>query len=103
MVSGWVTAMPPAVLGGMALLLFGLVSVSGLRLIVGRHLNHRDGLITALALGVGLGAPSQTEWLSHLPAILQTFLASGISAGGITAIVLNLAIPGGQPMAADEA
>lgn len=102
-VSGWVTAMPPAVLGGMALLLFGLVSVSGLRLIVGRHLNHRDGLITALALGVGLGAPSQTEWLSHLPSLLRTFLASGISAGGITAIVLNLAIPGGQPVAAEEA
>jgi NCS2 family nucleobase:cation symporter-2/xanthine permease XanP len=102
-VSGWVTAMPPAVLGGMALLLFGLVSVSGLRLIVGRHLNHRDGLITALALGIGLGAPSQTEWLSHLPALLQTFLGSGISAGGMTAIVLNLVIPGGPPAAAEEA
>jgi len=93
-VSGWVTAMPPAVLGGMALLLFGLVSVSGIRLIVGRHLSHRNALIAALALGVGLGAPSQPEWLEHLPGIIRALLASGISAGGILAIVLNLALPG---------
>ena len=88
-VSGWVTAMPPPVLGGMALLLFGLVSVSGLRLIVGRHLSHRDGLIVALALGVGLGAPSQSAWIAQLPPVVGTLLASGVSAGGITAIVLN--------------
>jgi NCS2 family nucleobase:cation symporter-2/xanthine permease XanP len=100
-VSGWVTAMPPAVLGGMALLLFGLVSVSGLRLIVGRHLSHRNGLIAALALGVGLGAPSQPDWIAHLPAVLRSLLESGISAGGIVAIVLNLVLPGGQLPAAD--
>jgi xanthine permease XanP len=95
-VGHWVTAMPPAVLGGMALLLFGLVSVSGLRLIVGSHLSHRDGLIVALALGVGLGAPSQTEWLAQLPGFFRGLLDSGVSAGGITAIVLNLLLPGGQ-------
>jgi uracil-xanthine permease len=95
-VGGWVTAMPPPVLGGMALLLFGLVSVSGLRLIVGRHLTHRDGLIVALSLGIGLGAPSQTQWLAHLPDLCQNLLASSISAGGITALVLNLLLPGGQ-------
>ncbi len=95
-VSRWVTAMPPAVLGGMALLLFGLVSVSGLRLIVGRHLSHRDGLIVALSLGIGLGAPSQPGWLAHLPPLVRGLLDSGVSAGGVTAIVLNLLLPGGQ-------
>jgi xanthine permease XanP len=95
-VGHWVTAMPPAVLGGMALLLFGLVSVSGLRLIVGSHLSHRDGLIVALALAVGLGAPSQTEWLAQLPGFFRGLLDSGVSAGGITAIVLNLLLPGGR-------
>jgi NCS2 family nucleobase:cation symporter-2/xanthine permease XanP len=94
-VGNWVTAMPPAVLGGMAIFLFGLVSVSGLRLIVGTHLSHRDGLIVALALGVGLGAPSQTEWLAQLPAFFRGVLDSGVSAGGITAIVLNFLLPGG--------
>jgi NCS2 family nucleobase:cation symporter-2/xanthine permease XanP len=101
-VCGWVTAMPPAVLGGLALLLFGLVSVSGLRLIVGSHLSHRDGLIVALALGVGLGAPSQTEWLAHLPGFIRTLLESGISAGGIVAIGLNLLLPGGQRVPGED-
>lgn len=95
-VARWVTAMPPAVLGGMALLLFGLVSVSGLRLIVGNHLTHRDGLVVALALAVGLGAPSQTEWLAQMPGFFRGLLDSGVSAGGITAIVLNLLLPGGH-------
>jgi NCS2 family nucleobase:cation symporter-2/xanthine permease XanP len=101
-ICGWVTAMPAAVLGGLALLLFGLVSVSGLRLIVGRHLSHRDGLIVALALGVGLGAPSQTEWLAHLPGFFRTLLQSGISAGGIVAIGLNLLLPGGQRVPGED-
>jgi xanthine/uracil permease len=49
-----------------------------------------------LALGVGLGAPSQTEWLARLPGFCQGLLDSGVSAGGITAILLNLLLPGGQ-------
>jgi len=93
-VARWVTAMPPAVLGGMALLLFGLVAVAGLRLINSAGLNHRNALIVALSLGVGLGVPSETQWLAALPPLLGTLLASGISAGGITALVLNLALPG---------
>jgi xanthine permease XanP len=102
-VGRWVTAMPPAVLGGMALMLFGLVSVSGVRLIVGNHLSHRDGLIVALALGVGLGAPSQGEWLARLPTFCQGLLNSSVSAGGITAIALNLFLPGKNRLACQSA
>jgi NCS2 family nucleobase:cation symporter-2/xanthine permease XanP len=100
-VARWVTAMPPAVLGGMALLLFGLVAVSGLRLILGSGLSHRNGLIVALSLGIGLGFPSQTPWLATLPAFLRPLLESGIAAGGITALGLNLLLPGGR-VADDE-
>jgi NCS2 family nucleobase:cation symporter-2/xanthine permease XanP len=92
-VAQWVTAMPPPVLGGMAILLFGLVSVSGLRLILSGGLGHRDGLIVALSLGVGLGAASQPEWVHSLPGIFQTFLESSVSAGGLTALLLNLILP----------
>ncbi len=58
-VGRWVTAMPPPVLGALALLLFGLVAVSGLRLILRAGITHRDALLIALSLGVGLGVPSQ--------------------------------------------
>jgi xanthine permease XanP len=92
-VAQWVTAMPPPVLGGMAILLFGLVSVSGLRLILIGGLGHRDGLIVALSLGVGLGAASQPDWVHSLHPFLQTFLASSVSAGGLTALLLNVVLP----------
>jgi NCS2 family nucleobase:cation symporter-2/xanthine permease XanP len=100
-VARWVTAMPPAVLGGLALLLFGLVSVAGLRLISQAGLNHRNALVVALALGIGIGAPSRPQWLETLPPVLHTLLESGISAGGLTALLLNIVLPGGQesPMA----
>jgi len=95
-VARWVTAMPPAVLGGLALLLFGLVSVAGLRLISQAGLNHRNALVVALSLGIGIGAPSRVQWLETLPAFLHTFLGSGIAAGGVTALLLNFVLPGGQ-------
>jgi NCS2 family nucleobase:cation symporter-2/xanthine permease XanP len=100
-VASWVTAMPQPVLGGMAILLFGLVSVAGLRLIAISGISHRDGLIVALSLGIGLGTASQHEWVGTLHPLLQTFLGSSVSAGGLTALLLNLVLPGrrGHPHA----
>jgi NCS2 family nucleobase:cation symporter-2/xanthine permease XanP len=100
-VARWVTAMPPAVLGGLALMLFGLVAVAGLRLISQAGLSHRNALVIAISVGIGIGAPSQTQWLATLPGVLRSFLESGISAGGVSALVLNFLLPGGHeaPMA----
>lgn len=92
-VGRYITAMPPAVLGALALLLFGLVAVSGLRLIAAQGISHRTALIVALSLAVGLGAPSQPEWLKALPAALRALLESGIAAGGLTALAMNLVLP----------
>jgi len=92
-VAAWVTAMPSPVLGGMAILLFGLVSVAGLRLISVAGLNHRDGLIVALSLGIGLGTASQHAWVEKLHPLLQTLFGSTVSAGGMTALLLNIILP----------
>ena len=92
-VGRWVTAMPPPVLGALALLLFGLVAVSGLRLILRSGITHRDALLIALSLAVGLGVPSQPRLFAALPAALRALFESGIAAGGVTALVLNLVMP----------
>lgn len=89
-VGRWITVLPPAVLGGLALLMFGLVAVAGIRLLLSHGLGQREGVIVALSLGVGLGLPTQPALVASLPGFLHSLLESGISAGGLTALVLNL-------------
>jgi xanthine/uracil permease len=98
-VGRWVTVMPPQVLGGLALMMFGLVAVAGVRLLVSAGLGQREGVIVALSLGVGLGLPTQPAILGSLPEFARSLLESGISAGGLTALLLNLVWrPAGHPV-----
>jgi len=89
-VGRWITVLPPPVLGGLALMMFGLVAVAGVRLLVSAGLGQREGVIVALSLGIGLGLPTQPALLASLPGWLHSLLESGISAGGLTALLLNL-------------
>jgi uracil-xanthine permease len=93
----WVTVLPASVLGGLALLMFGLVAVSGMRILLGGNFGHREGVIVALAVGVGLGLPTQKGVLTGLPDALRALLESGISAGGLVALVLNVLWPAPRP------
>jgi len=92
-VARWVTALPPSVLGSLAIMLFGLVAVSGLRLIMSSGpIGHREGTIIALSLGIGLGLTTQPGLLQDLP-LLHVILESGVVAGGLTALILSVAWP----------
>ena len=92
-VGRWIAVVPPPVLGALALLLFGLVAVAGMRLIASAGLGQREGVIVALSLGVGLGLPTQPALLASLPEFVRMLLESGISAGGLAALTLNMAWP----------
>jgi xanthine permease XanP len=85
-----ISVVPPPVIGALAMMLFGLVAVSGLRLILSEGLGQREGLIVALSLGVGLGLPTQPGLLTGLPAAIRGLFESGISAGGVTALALSV-------------
>ena len=75
------------------MMMFGLVAVAGVRLLSNAGLGQREGVIIALSLGVGLGLPTQPALLASLPAVLHSLLESGISAGGLTALLLNFLWP----------
>lgn len=80
-------------LGGATLVMFGTIAASGVRIVSREPLNRRAILIIALSLAVGLGVSQQPLILQFAPDWLKNLLSSGIAAGGITAIVLNLIFP----------
>jgi xanthine/uracil permease len=67
-VGRWITVLPPPVLGGLALMMFGLVAVAGVRLLLSGGLGQREGVIVALSLGMGLGLPTQPDLTLVWPA-----------------------------------
>jgi len=86
----WLTAMPGAILGALALMLFGLVGVSGLRLLRRAVSPRATASSSPSPSAGGPGAPSQAAWAKTLPGWIEALRESGIAAGGLTALVLNL-------------
>lgn len=91
--AGFVQHIPEPVLGGATIVMFGSIAASGVRIVAREKLNRRAVLIIALSLAVGMGISQQPLILQFAPDWLKALLSSGISAGGITAIVLNLLLP----------
>ncbi|USS40354.1 uracil-xanthine permease family protein [Thermococcus aggregans] len=89
--SGILASLPQPVLGGLTIALYGMISVTGLRLIKEKvELNDRNMLIIASALIVGLGAPQlPPEFIEHFPKIVGSILESGMAVGALTAILLD--------------
>ncbi|MFZ5952062.1 MAG: solute carrier family 23 protein, partial [Candidatus Rifleibacteriota bacterium] len=86
--------MPAPVLGGATLLMFGTVASSGIRIIASQHLDRRGLLVLAISLGAGLAVSFEPGVVKALPVWLQSLMSSGIIAGGLTAMLANLLLPG---------
>ncbi len=86
-------AIPPPVLGGATIILFGTVAAAGIKIISTEVIDKRSMLIMATSFGVGLGVSFAPDVLNHLPGALKNILSSGITSGGLTAIILNLLVP----------
>ncbi len=86
--------MPQSVLGGAALMMFAMIVISGIKLITSEPLDGRNGMIVAIALGLGFGLGSVPEALQHMPQwVILVFGGSGIVVSGIIAVILNLVLP----------
>ena len=85
-----VEGIPVAVLGGAGIALFGMVAASGVRTLGKVHLTNSNILVIAVAVGVGLLPTVSPDLYAEFPVWFQIIFDSGISAGAMTAIVLNL-------------
>jgi NCS2 family nucleobase:cation symporter-2 len=91
-----VSAMPDAVLGGGALILFAMIFSSGVRIVTQNvTLDHRNSTILALSMALGLGVGFRPEVLQQFPTEVQTLFGSALVTGGFAALLLNIVIPGG--------
>ncbi|MEV7200276.1 nucleobase:cation symporter-2 family protein [Streptomyces griseoluteus] len=86
-----VAAIPAPVLGGAGLVMFGTVAASGLRTLA--RVDFRDNhnlTVVAVSVAVGMLPVGVPTVYAKFPDWFQTVMNSGISAGCLTAIVLNL-------------
>jgi len=86
-------AMPSSVLGGAVLVVFSMITVSGIRMIAKAGLDGRNGTILAISLGLGLGFAQVPAAIEQMPGVLNHFFADSVVASGILALLLNLVYP----------
>ncbi|HFG2026359.1 TPA: uracil-xanthine permease family protein [Vibrio cholerae] len=92
-VASFVQLIPEPVLGGATIVMFGTIAAAGVRIISRVDLDRRAILIIALSFSMGLGIAQKPEILQFMPEFIKNLFSSGVAAGGITAIVLNLLLP----------
>jgi xanthine permease XanP len=80
-------------MSGLTILLFGLIATAGIRILMRAHLDHRGLLILAVSLGVGICIGFEPKVVEPLPDTIELVLGSGITSGGLTALLLNMILP----------
>ena len=95
-VAGIFQTIPQPVLGGATIMMFGSVAVAGIKILSSVHLNQRSSIIMATSLGLGLGVSLVPDVLAQLPPLIKSIFSSGISTGGLTALLLNIVLPGSR-------
>ena len=84
--------MPEPVLGGATLLMFGTVAAAGIRIIAAQPIGRKATLVMAVSFSLGLSVELVPDILNQLPETLRGIFSSGITTGGLAAIVSNVLI-----------
>ncbi|WP_294705098.1 nucleobase:cation symporter-2 family protein [uncultured Fusobacterium sp.] len=85
---------PASVIGGSLVMVFAMISISGINLITKEPLKGRNALILSVSLGLGYGLGSVPQALNNFPeSVKLIFGGSGIVVSGSIAVILNLILP----------
>lgn len=83
---------PSAVIGGATMAVFGMITTSGLTLIMNSKPTDRDKLVIGISLAIGLGFNYTPAALANYPFYISS-LVNGIPGTAFTAILLNAVLP----------
>lgn len=83
---------PDCVLGGATLLMFGTVAAAGIRIISSTKLTRKSVLVMAISFSLGMSVELVPDILSKMPDVVKSIFNSGITTGGLAAMVSNALI-----------
>lgn len=96
------TIIPASVLGGSLIIMFAMITISGINLITKEPLKGRNALIVAVSIGVGYGLGAVPEALKEFPSWVQLiFGGSGLVVSGFLAVFLNVILPKNEKLGED--
>jgi xanthine permease len=98
-----VEGIPLPVLGGAGIALFGMVTASGVRTLSTVKFNNKNILVVAIAVGIAMIPVVRDSFYNGFPTWFKTIFHSGISAGAIVAILLNVLLNSDKQRAKYEA
>lgn len=83
---------PDCVLGGATLLMFGTVAAAGVRIIASTKMGRKAVLVLAISFAMGMSVELVPDILSQMPSVIKSIFSSGITTGGVTAMIANACI-----------
>ena len=89
---GIIAAMPESVIGGAAIIKFGMIVAAGIKLISRAEMDQRNLLILALSLSFGIGMSLLPDFVKNIPDFgisLKLLLTTGLIPAGLLAFALN--------------
>ena len=87
-------SLPPAVLGGCTIVMFGNIAVSGFQMIAKAGFTERNITIVALSLTMGIGFTQVPAIFKYAPALVQQIFANNaIAIAFIVALILAWVLP----------
>lgn len=90
--SAVMTTIPYPVLGGATITVFGMITMTGIQLLVKDEMSARNMTIVGLALSLGIA--SVPEAIAQFPEVVQNIIGGApIVVAAITAFVLNIVLP----------
>lgn len=96
-ITALIESIPTAVMGGVSILLFGIIASSGLRMLIDNNIDlgkKRNLIISSVILVIGVGGA--------FVEITDRLSLSGMALAAIVGVVLNLVLPGQDPVVEEE-
>ena len=82
-------------------MMFGVILVSGIKIIGGCHPDQRMITILSVSLAIGLGFNAVPESLAQFP-LAVSMLLCGVPGTALSGVILNLLLPGRPKLDAEE-